>query len=108
MIIFLLIPNLSLGNFYKKPTLFINNQTPKKPLRVTFSGSSQPGLPLNLSIPKIRLNVSLEHIGLTTQGEMAVPDGIGNAGWYNLGPRPGEKGNAVIDGHYGVWKNGNV
>jgi len=37
---------------------------------------------------------------------MDVPKGLNNIGWFNLGPRPGENGNAVIDGHYGVWKNG--
>lgn len=28
--------------------------------------------------------------------------------WYDLGPRPGEIGSAVIAGHYGIWKNWDV
>ena len=39
---------------------------------------------------------------------MDVPKGKSNVGWFQLGPRPGEIGSAVIDGHYGVWKNGKV
>jgi sortase (surface protein transpeptidase) len=39
-----------------------------------------------------------------TSGGMGIPKDITHAAWFNLGPRPGEKGNAVIDGHYG-WKN---
>jgi len=37
---------------------------------------------------------------------MDIPKGLNNVGWFDLGPRPGENGSAVIDGHYGVWKNG--
>ena len=39
-------------------------------------------------------------------GAVGVPKGIANAGWFNLGPRPGEEGNSIIDGHFGWWKNG--
>lgn len=31
---------------------------------------------------------------------MAVPSNIVDVGWFNLGPRPGEKGSAVIAGHF--------
>ena len=63
------------------------------------------GLPVRLKIPKINVDAALDHVGLTPRGEMDTPKGPTNAGWYNQGPRPGEKGNAVIDGHYG-WTNG--
>lgn len=32
-------------------------------------------------------------------------DNIAETAWYKLGPKPGEKGSAVIAGHYG-WANG--
>lgn len=64
------------------------------------------GLPARLLIPKIKVNTALESVGLTPDGAMKVPKGLNNAAWYNLGPRPGDIGSAVIDGHYGVWKNG--
>lgn len=35
---------------------------------------------------------------------MDVPKGPNDVAWFNLGPRPGEIGSAVISGHYG-WKN---
>ncbi|HUC89377.1 MAG TPA: class F sortase, partial [Patescibacteria group bacterium] len=34
-----------------------------------------------------------------------APKGPDNAAWYYQGPRPGEKGNAVIDGHFGYKNN---
>lgn len=35
---------------------------------------------------------------------MDIPKNIKNVAWFENGPRPGEIGNAVIDGHFG-WKN---
>jgi LPXTG-site transpeptidase (sortase) family protein len=35
---------------------------------------------------------------------MDVPKGPNEVAWFDLGPRPGENGSAVIAGHYG-WKN---
>jgi LPXTG-site transpeptidase (sortase) family protein len=68
--------------------------------------ASQPSM--RLKIPKINVDANVESVGLTSNGDMDVPIGSANAGWYNLGPRPGETGSAVIDGHFGVWKDGTV
>lgn len=64
-----------------------------------------PGLPSRLKIPKIGVDATIDHLGTTPQGEMSTPDGPANAGWFNLGPRPGENGNAVISGHFGYKNN---
>lgn len=58
------------------------------------------GLPLSLSIPKINVDASVESVGLDAKKAMDVPKDADNGGWYNLGPRPGQKGNSVIAGHY--------
>ena len=58
-----------------------------------------------LAIPKLRINAAIEKAGVTPQGAMAVPKGPSDVAWFDLGPRPGEKGSAVIAGHEG-WKNG--
>ena len=34
-----------------------------------------------------------------------MPKGPATSAWFDLGPRPGENGSAVIDGHFG-WKDG--
>ena len=64
------------------------------------------GLPIRLKIPKIRVNAAVEHVGMTPAGAMDVPKNPSNAGWFNLGQRPGQIGSAVIAGHYGRWRNG--
>ncbi|MBP6981476.1 class F sortase [Candidatus Gracilibacteria bacterium] len=62
--------------------------------------------PIQILIPKIHLSTTIEEVGLTKKGALGVPKKYTNAAWFNLGPRPGEKGNAVIDGHFGyVNKN---
>lgn len=63
------------------------------------------GFPVRLKIPKIKVDADLEYTGLTPQGAVDVPKDFTKVSWFNLGPRPGEIGNAVITGHYG-WKNG--
>lgn len=63
-------------------------------------------LSFRLKIPKINVDAKVESVGITSDGIMDIPKDPTTLGWYNLGPRPGEIGTAVIDGHYGLWKNG--
>jgi LPXTG-site transpeptidase (sortase) family protein len=63
-------------------------------------------LPVRLKIPKINIDAKIDPMGLTSDGAMEVPKGGRDVGWYSSGPRPGEIGSAVMDGHYGRWKNG--
>lgn len=62
------------------------------------------GLPARLEIPKIKVDAALDYVGVTSKGELGVSPGPANAAWYDQGPRPGQTGNAVIDGHFG-YKN---
>ncbi|MDP1709741.1 MAG: class F sortase, partial [Candidatus Komeilibacteria bacterium] len=66
----------------------------------------RPGLPLRLKIPEINVDSVVEYVALTPDGAMDIPKNIGDVAWFNLGPRPGESGNAVIAGHFGRLKNG--
>ena len=43
---------------------------------------------------------------MTLNGAMAAPTHPTDAAWYDTGPRPGDIGSAVIDGHFGIWKSG--
>ncbi len=57
------------------------------------------GEPMHISIPNIGVDADIEPVGRNEKGEMGVPFIPMNAGWYQHGPRPGELGSAVIDGH---------
>ena len=52
-----------------------------------------------LTIPSIGVNASIQNVGMTPEGAMAIPDSTVAVGWYSPGPRPGEIGSAVIGGH---------
>lgn len=57
------------------------------------------GAPVQISISAIALNAVIKLVGLTKEGAMDVPSNAVETGWYELGPRPGEIGSAVIAGH---------
>lgn len=63
------------------------------------SVSQQIGLPANLKIPKIGVDAPVEPVGLDRDGKMGVPSNADLVGWYKLGVKPGERGNAVFAGH---------
>lgn len=55
--------------------------------------------PAKLSIPKAGIEADIEETGTLANGQMGVPADLKNAAWYEPGTKPGNKGNAVIDGH---------
>jgi len=56
-------------------------------------------VPTQLVIPAIGIDASVEQLGLTTSNAMEAPKEWADVGWFSLGYRPGEAGNAVIAGH---------
>jgi sortase (surface protein transpeptidase) len=70
------------------------------------SSSSHKASPIHSStgrllIPAIGVNAAIEPSGVLPDGTLATPtqDPWNDVGWYNSGPRPGEQGSAVINGH---------
>lgn len=60
--------------------------------------------PAHVTAPAINLDAAIENVGLTAHGAMAVPSNTNNVGWFALGYRPGEIGNAVLTGHVDtIW-----
>ncbi len=65
-------------------------------------GGIPQGLPVRLQIPVIGVDSAIEDAFITPDGRMDVPAGSVNVAWFALGPHPGEKGSAVIGGHFGI------
>ncbi len=57
------------------------------------------GQPVRLKVPTIFLDAAVQQVGLAPDGAMDVPSNFEETAWYQHGARPGEPGNAVIDGH---------
>jgi sortase (surface protein transpeptidase) len=60
-----------------------------------------PDTPLRLLIPSVGINAPVEMLSFGSNGDLATPTQHpwDDVGWYDQGPRPGERGSAVIDGH---------
>lgn len=56
--------------------------------------------PSSIRIPKLNVSAAVERIGVDATGRLGVPAGEQNAGWLSTGPKPGEEGSALMDGHY--------
>jgi hypothetical protein len=69
------------------------------PLPPTPTPVPRAGQPVRLKIPKIKVDAAIEYVGLAADGAMDVPKNYNNTAWYQPGPRPGDQGNAAIDGH---------
>lgn len=65
-------------------------------------------LPFLLTISKIKVSAFVDYVGLTSAWAMDIWKGPAGVSWYNLGPRPGHVGSAVIAGHNWIRKNGDV
>lgn len=63
------------------------------------SSFNRAPLPMRLTIPALGIDAPIVSVGLDRDGNMAAPATADVAGWYNLGPRPGEPSNAIIAGH---------
>jgi len=74
-------------------------ESPSPPATVRFDP------PVRLEIASISVDAQINPVGITSEGNMAIDADIAKVAWYEPGPRPGEKGSAVIAGHYG-WKSG--
>src|SRR5260221_2898383 len=59
--------------------------------------------PVRLVISKIGVNAKIEARGLDAGRNMLTPKDFHDVAWYNLGPAPGEPGNALLNGHVDWW-----
>ncbi len=59
--------------------------------------------PVRLVIPAIGVDARVEARGLDSDRNLGTPGDFRDVAWYKLGPRPGEPGNAVLNGHVNWW-----
>jgi LPXTG-site transpeptidase (sortase) family protein len=80
------------------PAVLLNNPSALNAVR-SQSASTTPLVPARLTISSIGVDAAVEQVGKKADGSMGTPQKFGDVAWYALGSKPGEAGNAVIDGH---------
>ncbi len=81
------------------PANGLESQAEQTQTHITIQKISQ-GLPVRLKVPSINVDAAIQYVGLTSKRAMEVPNNSVDVGWFDLGVRPGERGSAVIDGHF--------
>jgi LPXTG-site transpeptidase (sortase) family protein len=59
--------------------------------------------PARLVISRIGVDANIEARGLDAGRNMLTPKDYHDVAWYSVGPRPGEPGNALLNGHVDWW-----
>jgi LPXTG-site transpeptidase (sortase) family protein len=59
--------------------------------------------PNRLVIARISVDAKIERLGLDANRNLASPNDYRDVAWYNLGPAPGQPGNALLNGHVNWW-----
>ncbi|HEU5033219.1 MAG TPA: class F sortase [Mycobacteriales bacterium] len=78
------------------PPAHPHHRQPRQPFGPVLTWSA----PTGLAIPAIGIDLhDLVRLGRTSAGALEVPSSFDVAGWYDLGPAPGQLGAAVIAGH---------
>jgi len=92
-----------LRDYSPQPIIAPKETVPKT--KITPIVSASP--PVRLEIKSIHVDALITPVGTTPDGSMDIKENPDEVAWYRLGPAPGEKGSAVIAGHYG-WKDGHA
>ena len=56
--------------------------------------------PIRVQIPAIAVSAPVIPLGLNPDGSLEVPVDFADTGWFTSGPEPGERGAALIAGHF--------
>lgn len=70
------------------------------------AATKKVGIPMSIRIPRLGVNALVEKVTIAKDGSMGAPKSAHRAGWFELGVRPGESGNAAIGGHLNTEKGG--
>jgi hypothetical protein len=73
--------------------------TPAATVRPPAPPRRRPAPPIRIEIAAIGVRAPVIRLGLNRDGTLEVPTDFGDTGWWTGGPRPGERGPAVIAGH---------
>jgi len=63
---------------------------------------------MEVRIPALSVRANIIRLGLEKDGTVQVPSNTVQVGWYDLGPSPGQVGDAVLLGHVDSYRGPGV
>lgn len=87
------------------------NPDESKPNAQAYQWRGAAGEPKTLRVPKLGIETFIQNLGVDQNKQVATPNNVHLAGWYNQSVKPGEAGLSVVVGHVtgvrsdGVFKN---
>jgi len=55
--------------------------------------------PVRIQVSRLSIDAPIDPLALDSTTNELAPPGYGRAGWYQAGPRPGQAGRAIVEGH---------
>jgi sortase (surface protein transpeptidase) len=86
----------------------VSTDAPLSDVTESFAKPLPKSNPTRLRIPKLFIDTWFVPLGLDEDGEMEVPSGYEEVGWYTYGPTPGEIGPAIVLGHVDSYEGAGV
>lgn len=74
----------------------------------SYTWKGKPEDPKKIIIPSLGIDGYIQNVGVDQNKEIAVPDNIHIAGWFDQTVRPGQKGLSIIDGHVDGQKSDGI
>ena len=65
--------------------------------------AGEDATPARLDIESIGVDAQIEARGLDADRNLATPADYRDVAWYDRGPKPGDPGNAIVNGHVNWW-----
>lgn len=96
------------GSFADKGTASVRFGTSSADVAVPVAEPLAESNPTRLRIPKLSIDTWFVPLGLDAGGEIEVPSGYQEVGWYTYGPTPGEIGPSVVLGHVDSYEGAGV
>jgi hypothetical protein len=93
------LPTSALAGESGGPTVAPAPPTAKRRLRLVDVVDAKAPPPRRIDISAIGVSARVIALGLKPDGTMQTPSDYSQAGWYEPGPEPGERGAAVVVGH---------
>ncbi|MEV6613006.1 class F sortase [Streptomyces sp. NPDC051051] len=82
------------------PAAVAGGRAPSAPVSATGPVAGPVAGPTSLALPRLDVRAPVDPVGVTGDGQVAVPKDPDRVGWYRYSPAPGSpQGSAVVVGH---------